>query len=211
LNRIFFDVEHVYGSPDCDETKRGELIKINTLFPSRTNDEQATRGGIVLFKLKAKRSITETFNATVQLSLSYEDRLGKKYQDKQLIYMLSKDEIYYTNSGIRKAILLVNYVTLLKQWINHERECRYNENNSEKLSHWERRSARLIVSNRFREQFKILLNYFQSEMAILHDKDLKQEVEILTKLIDYPETNEENFTNDDKDCTNDNTVSCVQQ
>ncbi|CAF3854705.1 unnamed protein product, partial [Rotaria sp. Silwood1] len=43
-----FDIEHVYGSPECDETKQGELIKINTLFPSRTDNEQQTRGGIVL-------------------------------------------------------------------------------------------------------------------------------------------------------------------
>ncbi|CAF2718826.1 unnamed protein product [Rotaria sp. Silwood2] len=65
-----FDVEHVYGSLECDETKQGECIKINTLFPSRTDDEQQTRGGIVLLKLKTKESITHTFSTTTHFSNS---------------------------------------------------------------------------------------------------------------------------------------------
>jgi Ca-activated chloride channel family protein len=189
-----FDIEQVYGSPEWDETKQDELIKINTLFPSRTDEENGTRGGIVLIKLKPKKSITEKFNTTAHLSVTYEDRLGKTFEEKQLIYILVNNEIYYGNSGIRKGILLVNYITLLKKWINNERECKYNqrktlfnlyEKNAEKLSEWERQSTKLIVSDQYRKQFQIFLTYFQSEMEILQDKDLEQEVKILKKLIDY--------------------------
>ncbi|CAF4395310.1 unnamed protein product, partial [Rotaria sordida] len=92
------------------------------------------------------------------------------------------------------AILLVNYVTLLKQWINHEREYKYNEKkivldlkekNAENLSPWERQSTEMIVSKQYREQFKAFLAYFESEMELIQDKDLQQEVKLLTKLIDY--------------------------
>ncbi|CAF1026979.1 unnamed protein product [Adineta steineri] len=78
--------------------------------------------------------------------------------------------------------------------INHEREQQYNkrkilfdlnERNVEKLSDWERQSTPLIVSNQFREQFKIFRNYFQLGITELNDKDLEQEMKILNKLIDY--------------------------
>jgi Ca-activated chloride channel homolog len=193
LESDLFDVEHVYGSPEWDKTKQNELIKINTLFPSRTDEENGTRGGIVLLKLKTKTSSTDTFDFPAYFSVAYEDRLGNTYEDKQLIDIDLKNEINYANTGIRKAILLVNYVTLLKTWINDERERIYNkkktlfdlnEKNAENLSDWERQSTKLSISNQYRKQFKTFLVHFESEMAILHDKDLEQEVKILKKLID---------------------------
>jgi Ca-activated chloride channel family protein len=189
-----FDVEYVYGSPEWDENKQDELIKINTLFPSRTDEDDCTRGGIVLLKLKVKQSAAATSNTTAHFSVTYENRVGKTYEEKQLIDINATDEINYANSGIRKGILLVNYVTLLKQWINHARESKYNkkkilfnlnETNAENLGEWERQSTELVVSNQYQEQFKTFLAYFESEMAVLNDKDLEQEVTILKKLIDY--------------------------
>jgi Ca-activated chloride channel family protein len=189
-----FDIEQVYGSPESDKIKPDELIKINTLFPSRTNNENGTRGGIVLLKLKTKKSTTNKVNTMAHLSVTYEDRLGKIFEEKELIHIHVDNEIYYGNAGIRKGILLVHYVSLLKKWINYERECKYdqkktlfnlNEENPERLSEWERQSTQLIVSDQYRKQFEIFLAYFQSEMAVLQDKDLEQEVKLLKKLIDH--------------------------
>ncbi|CAF3915166.1 unnamed protein product [Rotaria sordida] len=194
LESALFDIEHVYGSPEWDKTEQNELIKINTLFPSRTDEENGTRGGIVLLKLKTKISSTNTFDFLEYFSVTYEDRLGNTYEDKQLIDIDLKNEINYANTGIRKAILLVNYITLLKTWINDERERIYNkkktifdlnEKNAENLSEWERQSTKLNISTQYRKQFKTFLAHFESEMAMLHDKDLEQEVKILKKLIDY--------------------------
>ncbi|CAF3295024.1 unnamed protein product [Rotaria sp. Silwood2] len=194
LESELFNIEHVYGSPEWDKTKQDELIKINTLFPSRTNEENFTRGGIVLLKLNKKTSLVDTFTTAEYLSLTYEDRLGNTYESKQLIDIDLKNEINYANTGIRKSILLVNYVTLLKKWINDERERKYDkkktsydlsEQNAENLSDWERQSTKLSVSNEYRKQFKTFLVYFESEMAMLHDADLEQEVKILKKIIDY--------------------------
>jgi Ca-activated chloride channel family protein len=146
LESDLFDVEHVYGSSEWDETKQNELLHINTLFPSRTNDENRTRGGVVLLKLKTKKSITDEMNTPARLTMTYEDRLGQSFEEKQLIYILVNNEIYYGNSGIRKAILFVNYVTLMKKWIIYELEQKFNqrktifnlnEKNIENLSEWE--------------------------------------------------------------------------
>ncbi|CAF0981461.1 unnamed protein product [Didymodactylos carnosus] len=194
LESDLFNVEHVYGSPEWDRTKQDELIQINTLFPSRTNEENCTRGGIVLVKLNKKTSSADTFTTAEYLSVTYEDRLGNTYEDKQLIDIDVTNEFNYANTGIRKAILLVNYVTLLKKWINDERERKYNkkktlfdlsEQNVENLSGWERQSTKLSVSDQYRKQFQTFLAYFESEMAMLHDKGLEQEGKVLKKIIDY--------------------------
>ena len=194
LESDLFDVEHVYGSPEWDKTKQNELININTLFPSRTDEENGTRGGIVLLKLKIKTSSADTFHFPAYFSVTYEDRLGDTYEDKQLIDIDMKNEINYANTGIRKAILLLNYVTLLKTWINDERERMYNkkktsfylnEKNAENLSDWERQSTKLSMTNQYRKQFKTFLEHFQLEMTMLHDEHLEQEVKILKKLINH--------------------------
>src|SRR6056297_1408552 len=45
-----YDILKVYGSPEADEAT-GEIMKVNTLFPSQTKEDE-TRGGLVLLKLK---------------------------------------------------------------------------------------------------------------------------------------------------------------
>ncbi|CAF3829899.1 unnamed protein product [Adineta steineri] len=185
LESDLFDVEQVYGSPEWNQEKHDELITINTLFPSRTDDNDRTRGGIVLLKLKPRKSLLDLLNTTMCFSVTYEDRVGQTYENKQSINIHMNNKIHYANSGIQKAIVLVNYVTLLKTWINHEREQKYNkgkilfdlnERNVEKLSDWERQSTPLIVSNQFREQFKIFRSYFQCAITEINDKDLEQDM-----------------------------------
>ena len=195
LQSDIFDVERVYGSPEWDETKRNELIKINTLFPSRTDDDECTRGGVVLLKLKVKDSLEKASNTQAHFAVTYEDRLGKVCEEQQMMYMrIGNDEVHYDNLGIRKAILLVNYAVLLKKWITYERE-RYfqkktiishiDETNVNNLSEWERQSTALVVSDQSREMFKEFLHHFQTEMEALNDKDLEQEVKLLKTLIEH--------------------------
>jgi hypothetical protein len=57
--------------------------------------------------------------------------------------------------------------------------------NNEKLSEWERQSTKLIVSDQYRKQFQAFSVHLESEMEILKDKDLEQEVKLLRKLISY--------------------------
>jgi Ca-activated chloride channel family protein len=109
-----YTIEKVYGSPEADAAT-GEIMYVNTLFPSKTEGGQ-TKGGIVLIKL-AKTSEA----ANLRLRVTYEDRLGKKDSSEEQINIPSSQTEVYQNSGIRKAIALVRYANLIKGWIIDER------------------------------------------------------------------------------------------
>lgn len=108
-----FEIQEVYGSPEADEAT-GEIMKVNTLFPSeRINGE--TKGGLVLLHMK---KISD--NPAIKLTASYKDRSGREDSSIQEIKFTDKKE-YYDNSGIRKGIVLARYINLLKKWMIDER------------------------------------------------------------------------------------------
>jgi Ca-activated chloride channel homolog len=193
FNSDIFEIENVFGSPEWTDTKHVELIKINTLFPSRTDDGNRIRGGIVLVKLKAKATFQKLSDSSINLCMSYEDRLGSIYEEKQSIIIHKRNESNYANLGIRKAILLVNYINVLKKWVNHERKSSFetqhglvglNEPNTLHHNGWERRSMKLNVSQQSRNHLEKFLAYFELEMMILSDEGLHRERNLLRKLID---------------------------
>ncbi|MEW5804946.1 MAG: VWA domain-containing protein [bacterium] len=115
LDASGYQIEKVYGSPEASEAT-GEIMKINTLFPSRQNAE-GTRGGIVLLKLK---KLSE--DACMNLTVSYEDRQGTANSSTKEVEFGHLTPEYFANTGIRKAVLLSRYADLLKNWIIDERK-----------------------------------------------------------------------------------------
>jgi Ca-activated chloride channel homolog len=127
-----WEIEKVYGSPEADEAT-GEIMYVNTLFPSKT-EEGETKGGIVLLKLNK----TGEDAGKISLKVSNEDRNGKKDSDvKEIMFTgepgvigsaigeLAGIEDFHANTGIRKAILLTRYANLMKDWLIDE--FRYND------------------------------------------------------------------------------------
>ena len=117
-----FAIEKVYGSPEANEAT-GQLMKINTLFPSETNEE-GTKGGIVILKLRklaGESQEKEGSGTALTLSVSYEDRLGKVQQSTETVTFGTMAPEYFDNTGMRKAILLSRYANLLCNWIRDER------------------------------------------------------------------------------------------
>jgi Ca-activated chloride channel family protein len=186
-----YEIEKVYGSPEADQAT-GELMKVNTLFPSKAEEGQV-KGGVILVKLK-KLSNQES----MRLSVSYEDRNGVKDSDQADVVMAGQEADFYQNSGIRKAVLLSRYADLLKDWIIDERTA------ADKgwkivpsvtltngivipieLGEWERQSLPLTVSEPYPELFGQFAKYFASESQSIDDNTLDQEEKILTKLQDY--------------------------
>ncbi|MFC1616572.1 VWA domain-containing protein, partial [Patescibacteria group bacterium] len=109
-----FEIEKVYGSPEADEAT-GELMKVNTLFPSKTVDGE-TRGGLVLLKLKKTAEEGE-----LKLSASYKDRNGVEDSDvREIVFDAEGEEELYANNGIRKGIVLSRYADLLISWMIDE-------------------------------------------------------------------------------------------
>jgi len=183
-----YEIEKVYGSPEADQAT-GELMKVNTLFPSKAEEGQV-KGGVILVKLKKLSN-----QGNMRLAVSYQDRNGVKDSDIAQVDMAEENADFYQNSGIRKAVLLTRYADLLKNWIIDERTA------ADKgwkivpsvtmangivipieLGEWERQSLPLTVSGPYPELFGKFSDYFQSEAQVLGDSTLQQEVAILEKL-----------------------------
>jgi Ca-activated chloride channel family protein len=195
-----YEIEKVYGSPEADEAT-GEIMKVNTLFPSASSDE-GVKGGLVLLKLKKLSD-----NPNITLSTRYEDRNGILDGDKMSITLENTETNFYPNTGIRKGILLTRYINVIKNWLVNEAEM-----NSEDLddvipmidsdtgifipdddlcirilSEWEQQSTPLKVSQEFKDLFLQFIPYFESEMEAIGDDTLSQELDILKKLSIYEE------------------------
>lgn len=194
-----YEIEQVYGSPEANEAT-GEIMKVNTLFPSATTEE-GTKGGVILLKLAKTSS-----NSQLTLTVSYEDREGEDFESSAKVEFKGKESEYFENDGIRKAVLLARYADLLKDWIIDERKA-LNDGGPiimpmvsyergiivpppevdwpQMLGQWERRSADLMVSNAYVKLFEIFKDYFEEEMSEIGDEKLKQEVDIMNILVNY--------------------------
>lgn len=186
-----YEIVKVYGSPEANEAT-GELMKVNTLFPSKTEGGE-TRGGLILLELRKLSPETD-----LNLRVSYRDRTGKAYTDTASIE-ISEGQQFYENTGIRKGILLSRYADLMKNWINDERESYVEVKALEPsidwetgiivpevpLGKWERQSIPLQVSTHYQNLFSEFSTYFESERDAIGDSDLDQELIILNKLSNY--------------------------
>ena len=190
-----YDIKKVYGSPEADEST-GQIMKVNTLFPSKTKDGQ-TKGGIVLLKLEKTSE-----NSSLVLKTSYENRIGELDGEKITIELDSQESNYYENTGIQKGILLSRYAELMKTWVFDERMSQsgdiieplvYYESGihvpdyveSKNLGQWERQSIPLQVTDQYETLIIEFNEYFNQEMTIIGDDTLQQEIDILNKLENY--------------------------
>ncbi|MFH1769753.1 MAG: VWA domain-containing protein [Parcubacteria group bacterium] len=198
-----YRIDNVYGSPEADKAT-GRIMYVNTLFPSSSEDGE-TKGGIVLIKLLRTRS-----DADMELTVSYEDREGREYENTQEIILGGSNE-HFDNDGIRKAVLLSRYADLMKNWTFDERNhydkpipmpligyddgiiapepCLIREVPScppyPQLGRWERESVALRIDSHYKDIFEDFAEYFEDEMKEINDRDLNQELDILKYLIDY--------------------------
>ena len=191
-----YNIEMVYGS-DSAKGNKGNLMKINTLFPSKTSEKGEMKGGVVLVNLSKK---TEKKNGNIELEVQYKDRNGKEYKNTQIINF-DKNEEFYDNSGIRKAIVLTRYANVLKNWILFERnedkrfligsdkgiiDLFYTEEEvTNILGEHERMSVELKISEEYKEILRKMKEYILKENKEIMDDGLKKEIEILDELINY--------------------------
>lgn len=182
-----YDILQVYGSPEANEST-GELMRVNTLFPSAVEDGQ-TRGGVVLIKLDRTSQEQD-----MQLRVSYEDRSGEVHENTQSVVIPSVDAPHYDNEGTRKAILLSRYADTLLHWVTDTYEDRpatitvqtgievpaYREI---QLGQWERQSQELKVSEEYEELLAEFKQHFDAEAQELEDETLEQESGLLEALL----------------------------
>ena len=200
LNNSIYTIEAVYGSPDA-KLATGTVMSINTLFPSH-NDGTATKGGVVLVKLKQHQEMAQS--ADIILEVNYKDIDGKSYSNRQKVKFDKKD-VYYDNSGIRKAILVSDYVTIMKNWLIDSRagcndKVKWVMENPITLmkrcmvyppkhplypvvSTWERKSCKLQVSKSYKKLFQIFKEFYIKEKDSLKDESLNKELAIIDTLL----------------------------
>jgi len=205
LSNSTYTIEAVYGSPEA-KMATGEIMKVNTLFPSHNNGE-ATKGGVILVKLKKNSQMATSANLT--LDVSYKDVDGKSYSNSQKVAFKDK-KVYYDNNGIRKAILVADYVTIMKNWLIDARaacndEVRWaNQQPIEiqkrcmiypplhpdypRVPTWERKSCKLKISDGYKKLFYLFKKYYKKEMDALNDESLKKEYNILNTLLNQTRT-----------------------
>ena len=197
-----YKIDAVYGSPQAN-LSTGRIMRVNTLFPS-ASDGKRNKGGVILLRLKKTGKVED-----IRLSVSYKDTKGKKYRNVQKInfthHTLLAENGYYDNTGIRKAILLAEYVTLMKNWmidaragcndkveyltqppIQIMRRCMIYPPIRpiyEKLKTWERRSCKLQVSQGYQKIFSLFRRYYTKEMKQIRDKSLNSELGVLNRLL----------------------------
>lgn len=183
-------IEKVFGSPEADSAS-GNLMKINTLFASKSEGGE-NKGGLVLLKLTRLSPAA----GNIYLKTSYEDRNGRVDGDQQTITIDRTGAEYFGNSGIRKGVLLSRYAALLKNWMIDQRQhvqvrapwnpCITDDTGIiipiEYGSQWERQSLPLTVSDPYHRIFQNFGGYFMSEMNGIRDNTLGQEMDVLNLL-----------------------------
>jgi Ca-activated chloride channel family protein len=215
LSNSMYSIEAVYGSPESNMAT-GQIMKINTLFPSH-NDGSATKGGVVLLKLK--KNIYMAGSDKLTLDVSYTDVNGKAYSNSQQVSFKNKSA-YYHNNGIRKAILVSDYVSVMKNWlidaragcndkvswanqqpIEIQKRCMiYPPLHPEypRVATWERKSCKLSVSAGYKKFLQLFRKMYVKEMQMLGDDSLNKEANILSSLI-----NQKRVTHDNAGATDD--------
>lgn len=183
-----YDIENVYGSTAADEAT-GEIMKVNTLFPSPKKDGE-TKGGVVLVKLEKQGE-----NPNLELEASWENREGETDSTTKQVSFTSEEPDAYDNDGIRKAVLLTRYADLMKNWMVHESDesdgdievrpgTSIEPHPDLTLGEWERQSQELAVSSPYDERIREFADYFEDEMEALGDDSLQKELDILNELGD---------------------------
>jgi Ca-activated chloride channel family protein len=191
-----YKIVDVYGSPNANKAT-GTLMQIDTLFPSKASNEKV-KGGVVLLKLEKIGN-----SGDIELEVSYENAEGKSFTNQQKVVLDKRRG--YDNSGIQKAILVSNYVSLMKNWLLDSRatcndKVEYIEHKPDFVyrrcisspehfpyyqysSEWERKSCKLQVSAGYYKLFSLFRKHYISQMKILGDKSLEEELEVIDRLI----------------------------
>ncbi len=186
-----YTIAGVYGSPEAD-IATGKIMKINTLFPSAADEEQV-KGGVVLIKLKR----TGSGNGSVNLNVSYKNRSGKQFTVTDTATF--NETPGFDNNGIRKAIALTEYVSLIKNWlIDTNKACNDHVEHPfimpffkhgivnpesrpeiQQLSTWERKSCPLEVSEGYKNFFTLFNKHLEEEIKNIGDTTLEKERKVL--------------------------------
>jgi len=154
-----FQFEKGIGSPEVSFIQPGAPVVLSTEFPSAQNEKLERRGGALLFKLKKLKEGP----TNIKLSVKHENLQGLIESDVQQFEL--KDEQFFGDLGIRKAILLVVYSNLMKDYLTF---CQSRKAGTNSTSGAE-----------FKQKFAEFFEFLWSEKSLLKDDSLQQEMDLM--------------------------------
>lgn len=181
-----YEIDTVYGSPEADAAT-GEVMRANTLFPSRTEGNR-TEGGVVLLRLERTGP-----GDTLDLNASYETPSGERRSSVRTVTFPDGEADSYDTDGVRKAVVLARHADLLSNWAAYERvqasggepETPAAGIESRELGTWEQRSVELRVSGVYRDRIAAFADYFEREMDALGAERMRRDLVVLRTLVDH--------------------------
>ena len=196
-----YEIEKVYGTDTNSYNNKSDLLKINTLFPSKTVDGKV-KGGIVLVKLK---KLTNPYYEDIKLSVAYKNRQGESQSSVATFKNLNlSSSDYYETNGIHKAIVLTRYANVMQDWLKSE-YLQLDDKNIEtgsycrmdkcgippeinfypvSLTRWERMSNRLTISESWMEMnIRDFRDYMDAQINEIGDSTMDQEIKLLDKIL----------------------------
>ncbi|TQV64205.1 MAG: VWA domain-containing protein [Sulfurovum sp.] len=192
-----YAIDEVYGSPEANSATN-ELMVVNTLFPSKNSGEE-TKGGVILVKLKKSSDIKDDLS----LKVEYKDVNGKNFTNVQKVKLIESK-----NSGINKAILLTDYVSVMKNFmIDSRASCndsvswvmqeppfimkRFLDSPKAReiyptVATWERKSCKLETSKSYKKSLEDFKTYYKKEAKKIGDKSLNDNIKLIDKILKAP-------------------------
>ena len=203
-----YQIENVYGSPQADAAS-AKLMEVTTLFPSRREGNK-TEGGVVLLEVEQTGE-----NPALDIVSSYEAPDGSTHDVTRTVDFESREAPYYGSTGVRKAVALSEYGSLVRNWMAHERadgeagataadeSVEYREFDNQ----WEQGSVSLTVSEPYDDRIDRFVEYFRAEQAALGADRMDRDLTILERLAsvggDAPDESERADVVDDSQTTTD--------
>jgi len=172
---------YVFGSPGNEHPKKGRLTFIDSCFPSQKEDENATKGGMIVVKMN---KLTDNPTTSIKFRITYEDTYGTKYEDHDTLTISAHEDDFYETLSIRKAILLVRYVKFFKNFLSDAGTSQPSMNDKVGIvipSDLEdsRRGHSKSIAPEYDALFKKFSEHFTKEMDAIGDSSLEKELQNL--------------------------------
>ena len=194
LESEYFEIERIYGSPGYEKPIGNSLLHIISLFPSQKSDPNMTKGGVILVKLKPKKTLADSAEteSTIRCTLQYEDRYHKCITLPNSTCHFDVNDLGTTghSSSVRKAVALTRYVNLMRHWIHdmHNDPSTASVQATTGITPYDgpitfRKQPRVEIDQHHLSIFQQFIKYMNDELEILNDNSLLTEVEQIQTIL----------------------------
>ena len=193
LDSEYFEIERIYGSPGNEKPIGNNLLHVVSLFPSQKLDPNMTKGGIVLVKLKPKKTLAdaEDTESTIHCTLQYENRYNKCITSPISTSRFNVNDLGTSglSSSVRKAVVLTRYVNLMKHWIHDMHGSTSSVHPMSGIPPYLgplyfSENPKNVIDEHYKKIFLQFITYLTGELEILNDSSLVSHVTRIQQLLD---------------------------